>query len=77
MIPNTASTVRPARARGPEQSPSTARHAGIRQQALADFVQQHDLTCFRCEAEKAEWAKTGISKRGPRAICVPCASAPE
>jgi hypothetical protein len=55
--------------------PSTARRAGIRQQALADFVNEHGLTCFRCGAEKAEWAKTGISERGSWAICVPGASA--
>jgi hypothetical protein len=56
--------------------PSTDRRAALRQKALADFVEQHGLTCFKCGAAKAEWAKTGISKQGPWAICVPCASAP-
>jgi RNase H len=45
-----------------------------RQAALAAFVSQHDLRCFKCGAEKAEWAKTGVGKRGPWAICASCVS---
>jgi hypothetical protein len=44
-----------------------------RQTALAAFVEEHGIRCFKCGAEKAEWAKTGISsKRGAWAICVRC-----
>lgn len=43
-----------------------------RQQALDKFVQEHMLTCFKCHAIHAEWAKTGFSKRGPWAICANC-----
>jgi hypothetical protein len=39
--------------------------------ALATFVKEHDLHCFRCGAEKAEWAKTGVSKRGAWAVFLP------
>jgi hypothetical protein len=39
---------------------------------LAAFVQQHDLACFARGATEAEWAKTGISTRGPWAICAQC-----
>jgi hypothetical protein len=44
----------------------------VRQQVIADFVESHGIGCFKCGAPKAEWAKSGISKRGPWAICVPC-----
>ena len=43
-----------------------------RQVALLAFVEKHDLKCFKCGSELAEWAKTGFSKRGPWAICVSC-----
>lgn len=55
-------------------TPAEARRRGTRQAALAAFVEQHGLRCFKCGAGDAEWAKTGISKRGPWAICVPCAT---
>ena len=55
-------------------TPADARRRGKRQFALAAFVQQHGLRCFKCGASEAEWAKTGISKKGPWAICVPCAT---
>jgi len=48
----------------------------VRQKALADFVHSHEIGCFRCDAREAEWAKTGISTRGPWALCVPCARSP-
>jgi hypothetical protein len=51
-----------------------ARRSAARQAALAEFVAKHEIACFKCGAEKAEWAKTGISRRGPWAICVECAS---
>ena len=43
-----------------------------RQAALAAFVENHELSCFKCGAGKARWAKTGVSKRGPWAICAYC-----
>ena len=43
-----------------------------RQAALAEFVRRHGLRCFKCGGEKAEWAKTGVSKRGAWAICTEC-----
>jgi ribonuclease HI len=45
---------------------------GKRQAALAAFVEQHGLRCFKCGGEKVKWAKTGLSKRGPWAICTDC-----
>jgi hypothetical protein len=38
------------------------------------FVLKHDIGCFKCKKKKARWAKTGISKRGPWAICGNCVS---
>ncbi len=46
-----------------------------RQAALAEFVRKHELRCFKCGGEKAEWAKTGISKRRAWAICTQCVTA--
>jgi hypothetical protein len=45
-----------------------------RHTALLAFVEKHGLACFKCGATKAEWAKTGISDRGPWAICTTCVS---
>jgi len=59
-------------AEAPEPGQAAARTRRTRQDALAAFVDQHDLSCFKCGATEAEWAKTGISKRGPWAICVTC-----
>jgi hypothetical protein len=39
---------------------------------MAAFVREHELRCFHCTAETAEWAKTGISKGSACAICVRC-----
>ncbi|MFL5972668.1 MAG: hypothetical protein ACJ750_09810 [Gaiellaceae bacterium] len=44
----------------------------VRQQMLLAFVEKHSLECFACGTVAARWAKTGINKRGPWAICVPC-----
>jgi len=52
--------------------PPTARRRAGQQDALAAFVERHQLLCFKCGVEKAEWAKTGVSKRGPWAICTSC-----
>jgi len=43
-----------------------------RQESISDFVHRHQLKCFVCGAEQAQWAKSGISKRGPWAICAAC-----
>lgn len=48
----------------------------VRKGAMYEFAKKHGLNCFRCGAEQVEWAKTGISKRGPWAICVACVSRP-
>jgi hypothetical protein len=61
-----------------EQPRRRNRHASkVRAKARAqgarhEFVQKHGVGCFKCGTQAAEWAKTGISKRGPWAICVPC-----
>ncbi len=46
-----------------------------RQVRLALFVEEHRIRCFKCDADRAEWAKSGTSKRGPWVICVPCVKA--
>ena len=48
------------------------RDTAKRQEALAAFAASHDLSCFSCQADKAEWAKSGITARGPWIVCVPC-----
>lgn len=51
---------------------AAVRQQAARQAALDAFVEEHGIGCFKCGVEKAEWAKTGISKRGAWAICVRC-----
>jgi hypothetical protein len=48
------------------------RTAMLRQTAMVAYVDQHELACFKCVTRKAEWAKTGRSRRGRWAICVDC-----
>lgn len=54
-------------------------HKGMRrqyalQQERSEFVREHGIQCFVCGAGPgAEWASTGTSRRGPWAICLPCA----
>jgi hypothetical protein len=62
--------------RPPGQLPtSTYATNAERQRALQEFVWKHDLSCFKCGSRgPIEWAKTGISARGPWAICGPCAN---
>jgi hypothetical protein len=44
-----------------------------RHEALQAFVDKHRLACFKCgQGGHRDWAKTGINKRGPWAICVGC-----
>lgn len=45
------------------------------QAKLAAFVTEHNIGCFDCGTTKAEWAKTGLSKRGPWAVCLSCVRA--
>jgi hypothetical protein len=52
--------------------PASTRRRSTQQMARAAFVDKHGLRCFKCGAEKAEWAKTGLSERGAWAICVQC-----
>jgi hypothetical protein len=47
----------------------------LRQTAMAKYVAEHDLACFKCGAREAEWAKTGRSRRGPWAVVVNCVRA--
>ena len=54
---------------------NTRKSAMLRQTALVDFVARHDLACFRCGTREGMWAKTGVSGRGPWAICVSCVRA--
>lgn len=50
------------------------KHAHRRQQAMQTFARERQLACFVCAATGpiVEWGKTGISKRGPWAICAGC-----
>ena len=43
-----------------------------RQMRLAAFVDQHNITCFKCGSRLNDWAKTGLKGRRPWAICVRC-----
>lgn len=52
--------------------PSSAKRRATAEMARTAFVEKHGISCFKCGATKAEWAKTGISKRGAWAICVDC-----
>lgn len=40
---------------------------------LNSFVKKHHLVCFVCDTDPGVWGKTGISARGPWAICLACA----
>ncbi len=44
----------------------------LRQAALQAFALKHTLVCFKCGQDGIVWAKTGISGRGPWAICTAC-----
>lgn len=52
--------------------PRPRRSSARRQTVLDHFVQSHAIACFICGATKAQWAKTGISSKGPWAICSRC-----
>jgi hypothetical protein len=57
----------------PAPEPRENRRAAVmRRTAMADYVVEHDLACFKCGTRQAEWAKIGRSGRGPWAICVNC-----
>jgi hypothetical protein len=57
----------------PEPEPRDNRRAAmLRQTAMAEYVARHDLACFKCGTREGEWAKTGVSGRGPWAICANC-----
>lgn len=45
-----------------------------RQIQLREFVEKHGLSCFKCgdSHDLTRWAKTGVSGRGPWAICAAC-----
>jgi len=45
----------------------------LRQTAMADFVARHELACFKVRVARSRVAKTGVSRRGPWALCVGCA----
>lgn len=44
--------------------------------AMARFVRERQLRCFACGENEFHPAKTGISKRGPWAICITCVRTP-
>jgi hypothetical protein len=53
--------------------PSGKRKRGVdRQIQMWKFTQRHGIGCFVCKSTEREWAKTGLSDRGPWAICVEC-----
>jgi hypothetical protein len=60
------------RERAQPAKPDTRKQQMQRQTALADFVAKHDVSCFKCGRSDGPWAKTGVSRRGPWAICVEC-----
>ena len=43
-----------------------------RQHALNQFATAKGLVCFVCGANGNPWAKTGITRERPWAICLPC-----
>jgi hypothetical protein len=51
------------------------KRAHRRQQAMQKFAAVRALACFVCggSGPTVEWAKTGVSKRGPWALCADCA----
>lgn len=53
-----------------------SRATGLREAAISDYARKHDLACFVCGSSDGPWAKTGVSKRGPWGICLPCARRP-
>jgi hypothetical protein len=55
-----------------EKKPNTRRQQMLRQTAMADYVAKHELACFKCSRTEGEWAKTGLSSRGPWVICLDC-----
>lgn len=60
----------------PAPAPRDNRRSAMpRQTAMAEFVGRHELACFKCGTCEGEWAKTGITRRGPWAICANCVRA--
>ncbi len=57
---------------GPPGNKRSKKRQQIREDALVDFAASHHLRCFACNTDSTQWAKSGISKRGPWIICVPC-----
>ena len=56
----------------PQPQRDTRKQQMQRQTAMAEFVAKHELACFKCKSADGPWAKTGVSRRGPWAICVEC-----
>jgi hypothetical protein len=46
--------------------------ARLRAKAMTAFTEKHNLACFKCGDRENVWAKTGVSARGPWAICIDC-----
>lgn len=41
--------------------------------AMVEFVNKHEIACFKCRTRQANCAKTGWGNRGrPWAICASC-----
>lgn len=64
----------PARRRPSGTKRTSLKQREQRMWAMVEFVQRHNISCFKCGSVSAEWAKTGTSRRGPWAICVFCVS---
>jgi hypothetical protein len=56
---------------GPEGQKREARKRE-RQVRMEAFVAKHAIGCFKCGYSHGPWAKTGISWRGPWALCLSC-----
>jgi hypothetical protein len=47
-----------------------------RRQAAIRFAKERDLACFKCGRDDVMFAKSGVSSRGPWAICTGCVQKP-
>jgi hypothetical protein len=56
----------------PPPERDTRKQQMAREDALAGFVAKHELACFKCGRTEGPWAKTGVSQRGPWAMCTAC-----
>lgn len=73
---NRKERVRPGKSKRAAKRGDRAAQERIRQGVMMAFVAHHQLHCFKCGAGHGPWGKTGLSKRGPWAICGNCVRSP-